>query len=239
MSCNCLSVVGLAAVIAGDRRRGGFVQCPDRESWRDCGIVKGEIARSYRGCPPVVDCRVGDMFGDRVSNRPLDQKRRLVLRLCMGIPAPSHEARPTSGLALRPCVARSQAPHANAVRPSASSNWQFSPAWQPPVSTTHCTAHFVPPTAHWDSLPSLASASHRIASREADPLDVNPLPLSSTGPTASSTLISSAERETRPTYHPPITRRGTAGRQPFTSPIRGPRPSSRLSSMDSRRQPLL
>lgn len=187
----------------------------------------------------MVDCRVGDMFGDRVSNRPLDQKRRLILRLCMGIPAPSHEAGPTSGLALRPCVARSQAPHANAVRPSASSSWRFPPAWQPPVSTPHCTAHFVPPTAHWDSLPSLASASHRIASREADPLDVNPLPLSMTGPTASSTLISSADRETRPTYYPPITRRGTAGRQPFTSPIRGPRPSSRLSSVDSRRQPLL
>lgn len=38
----------------------------------------------------------------------------------MGNPAPSLEARPTSGLALRPWVARSQAPHANAVRPSAS-----------------------------------------------------------------------------------------------------------------------
>jgi hypothetical protein len=62
----------LAAVMAGDRgAMGRFPKSsqegPGRESWRDGGIVNGEIAVSYRGCPPVVDCRVGERFGGRAG----------------------------------------------------------------------------------------------------------------------------------------------------------------------------
>lgn len=82
----------------------------------------------------------------------------------MGNPAPSLEARPTSGLALRPWVARSQAPHANAVRPSASLQLAVFPCVAAPP--TPVLAGALPtsfPQLPTGTRPPILSPVHRIA----------------------------------------------------------------------------